>query len=213
MSRRLDLVVASIGWIAGFTWVGLRGSWGPLAAVAMLCAARLLVADPVTRRLLVPTSTAIGLALLGAGAMIAATYVSYPLLARAAPSLLRATDRLYVLLHAGGYGRVALPAMIVAVATCEEIVWRGRPLEADQRRQSREGGAPRVGRVVSIGLLYGACHLASGSVLLAAIAAGCGIWWGMLRVAGRSLWTSVLVHVAWDLAVLVLWPLASGPGR
>jgi membrane protease YdiL (CAAX protease family) len=28
-------------------------------------------------------------------------------------------------------------------------------------------------------------------------------------VVGRSLWPAVLTHAAWDLAVLVAWPLVS----
>ena len=63
-------------------------------------------------------------------------------------------------------------------------------------------------RVLSVALLYGACHLTSGSLLLALVAGACGVAWGLLRVAGRSLWPAVLAHAAWDLAILVAWPLA-----
>jgi hypothetical protein len=45
-------------------------------------------------------------------------------------------------------------------------------------------------------------------IRVGACAAGCGCTWGLLRAAGRSLWPAVLTHAAWDLAVLVLWPLA-----
>lgn len=211
MSRRLDLPIAAIAWLAGFAWLGWRGSWGPTGVLAAICAARLLVADPATRRLLVPTSRAIALAALAAVAMIAATYAAYAVAARVFAGLLPATGTLYVVLHAGGYGRAALAAIIVAIAACEEIVWRGRLLGPDARPASRGAGAPRV---VAVAILYGACHLTSGSLLLAFVAAACGACWGFLRVAGRSLWTSIVVHVGWDLAVLVLWPLAgAGPGR
>jgi len=62
--------------------------------------------------------------------------------------------------------------------------------------------------VAAVAFLYGAASLASGSLLLGVLAAGCGFTWGLLRVVSRSLWPAVLTHAAWDLAVLVVWPLA-----
>jgi membrane protease YdiL (CAAX protease family) len=208
MSRRLDLPIAALAWLGGFAWVAWRGSWAPLAVLAGLAAARLLASDPATRRLLVPRGSAPTLAAGGAVVMIGGTYGLYALLARVIPSLASDTAALYGVLNAGGYGRLQLAALVVAVSACEEVIWRGRWLdEAERRCGNRWLSGPAAARTLGAAVVYGACHLSSGSLLLALLAAGCGLAWGLLRVAGRSLWPAMLGHAAWDLAVLVAWPL------
>jgi membrane protease YdiL (CAAX protease family) len=209
MSRRLDLPAAALAWLGGFAWVHWKGSWGPLAVLAMLGAARLLLADPGTRRLLVPRRSTLALAAASAVAMVATTYALYGPLARVFPALSVATKGLYGVLHAGGYGRTSLAALVVIISACEEIVWRGRPLEeAELLSGTHPLTLAATWKVLLVALLYGACHLTSGSFLLALLAAACGLAWGLLRLAGRSLWPSILAHAAWDLAILVAWPLA-----
>lgn len=208
MSRRLDLPLAVAAWVAGFAWVRWKGNWAPLAVLAVLGAARLLLADPETRALLAPRRAALRLAAASAAAMIAATYAGYALLARLVPSLPAATAALYRVLNAGGYGRAALGALVVVVSACEEVVWRGRALAPAVRSpglRALDGRA--AGRAAAVALIYGASHLASGSILLALVAVTCGLAWGLLRLLGCSLWASIMVHAAWDLAILVVWPL------
>ncbi len=209
MSRRLDLPAAALSWLGGFAWVHWEGSWGPLAVLAILGAARLLLLDPGTRRLLVPRRSTLALAAAGTVVMVGATHALYGLLARVFPALPAATAGLYAVLHAGGHGKIFLAALVVVISACEEIVWRGRPLEeAELRSGTHPLTLAATAKVVRVALLYGACHLTSGSLLLALLAAACGLAWGLLRVAGRSLWPSILAHAAWDLAILVAWPLA-----
>jgi membrane protease YdiL (CAAX protease family) len=213
MSRRLDRPIAVLVWLGGFAWVAWRGSWVPLAVAALVAAMRLLAFDQGTRRLLAPRAASLALAAAGALAMIGGTYGLYALATAAAPDLAPATAGLYRLLGAGGYGRVELAALVVGVSACEEVVWRGRALEEAERLSGgRLLSWPAAARVLGAALLYGACHLSSGSLLLGILAAACGFAWGLLRVAGRSLWPAVLVHAAWDLAVLVAWPLAGASG-
>jgi membrane protease YdiL (CAAX protease family) len=208
LSRRFDLPVAALAWLGGFAWVAWRGSWAPLALLAALAAARLVAADAGTRSLLAPRGSTLPLAAAGAVAMLGATYGGYAVLSGLVPALAPATAGLYGLLHAGGYGRLPLAALVVAISACEEVVWRGRWLDAAERASgTRALTAPAAARTLSVALLYGACHLSSGSLLLGVLAAACGFAWGLLRVAGRSLWPAILVHAAWDLAVLVVWPL------
>jgi membrane protease YdiL (CAAX protease family) len=208
MSSRLDLPLAAVAWIAGFAWVRLQGSWTPLAVLAALCALRLVAGDATTRRLLVPRASAAPLALVGAAAMIASTYALYAWGASAFPSLRGATAALYDVLNAEGYRKIALGALVVTISACEEIVWRGRPLEqAATHARPRPLTSAAAAQIASVALLYGASHLSSGSLLLGAIATACGLAWGLLRVLGGSLWPSMLVHAAWDLAVLVAHPL------
>jgi len=150
----------------------------------------------------------LALAAAGAVGMVGATYALYGLLANVFPALPAATAGLYGVLRAGGYGRVSLAALVVLISACEEVVWRGRPLEeAELRSGTRPLTVAATARVILVALLYGACHLSSGSFLLALLAAACGLAWGLLRVAGRSLWPSILAHGARDLAILVVWPL------
>jgi membrane protease YdiL (CAAX protease family) len=211
MSRRLDLPIAALAWLGGFAWVAWRGSWAPLALLAGAAAARLLATDPETRRLLAPRPTTPALAVLGAAVMIGATHGAYAPMAGAVPALGPATAALYGVLNASGYGRLPLAVLVVALSACEEVVWRGRWLdEAERLCGPRLLSWPAVARVLGAALVYGACHLSSGSLLLGFLAAACGLAWGLLRVAGRSLWPAMLVHAAWDLAVLVAWPLAGG---
>jgi membrane protease YdiL (CAAX protease family) len=209
MSPRLDLPIAVACWLLGFAGVRITGSWTVLALLAALAAARLALGDLATRRLLRPDPRSLVLGAVGGVAMVGGTYGLYRLLVPHFPQLPAATRGLYGLLNAGGYRPPALAALVVLLSLCEELVWRGRPL-------SHAAAAPGAGvidgravaRVAGVALLYGMASLASGSFLLAALASGCGFAWGLLRVAGRSLWPAVLTHAAWDLAVLVAWPLA-----
>jgi hypothetical protein len=145
MSRRLDLPAAALAWLGGFAWVHWRGSWGPLAVLAMLGAARLLLADPGTRRLLAPRRSTMALAAVSAVAMVGTTYALYGPLARVFPALPVATTELYGVLHAGGYGRISLATLVVVISACEEIVWRGRPLEEAELRSGTHPLTPAAG--------------------------------------------------------------------
>lgn len=208
MSRRFDLPLAAALWLGGFAWVAWKGSWAPLAALAVLAAARLVLRDPATRRLLVLRPPAAALGGAGAAAMVGATYALYAPLARSFPALPGATRTLYGLLRAGAYQPTTLALLVIVISACEEVVWRGRTLaDAESRPGAPPLAAAAAARVLVIALLYGACHLSSGSPLLALLAAGCGLAWGLLRVAGRSLWPAIFAHAAWDLAILVVCPL------
>lgn len=206
MSPRLDLPVAVAAWLLGFAWVGRTGSWTPLAVLAVLAAARLVLGDPGTRRLLAPGAGGLLLGVAGAAALIGATYGLYRPLAALFPALPGATRGLYGVLNAAGYRPHELGALVLLISVCEEVIWRGRPLAGAAAGPRRLDGRAVV-RVAAVALLYGGASLASGSLLLGALATGCGFTWGLLRVAGRSLWPAILAHAAWDLAVLVGWPL------
>jgi membrane protease YdiL (CAAX protease family) len=203
MSPRLDLPLAVAAWLSGFLWIGLHGSWALLVVLALLVAARLVVGDPETRRLLRPTVAGLVLGLGGAALLIGATYGLYRPLGALLPGLPGSTRALYGLLNSAGYPPAGLALLVLVMSFVEEVAWRGRPLSGAAGR--RDAGAAL--RVVAVGLLYGAASLTSGSPVLFALSAGCGIAWGLLRVAGRSLWPAIVAHALWDLAVLVGWPL------
>jgi membrane protease YdiL (CAAX protease family) len=208
LSPRLDLPLAVAAWMLGFLWIGLRGSWLPLAALAVLLAARLVAGDPGTRALLRPSWAGLALGLVGAAALIGATYGLYRPCAALFPGLPAATRGLYSLLNAGGYPPAALALLVLVMSVCEEVAWRGRTLSAaDAGTGARRLDGAALWRVVAVGLLYGAAGFGSGSPVLVALSAGCGVAWGLLRVAGGSLWPAIVAHALWDLAVLVGWPI------
>jgi len=222
MSPRLDLPLAVAAWLVGFAWVGRTGSWTPLAALAVLAAARLLAGDPGTRRLLAAGPGQLAIGALSGLAMVLVTYAAYPLAARLFPGLPGATHELYGVLNASGYRPAALAGLVLLLSGCEEVIWRGRTLGAGSSGLVGSPGSPgspglagpgRLDRqaLVRVGvaaLAYGLATLPSGSVLLVALAAACGLAWGLLRAATGSLWPAVVAHAVWDLAVLVAWPLA-----
>jgi uncharacterized protein len=65
----------------------------------------------------------------------------------------------------------------------------------------------RISRVAILAACYAAATLPLGSPLLAACAFLCGLAWGSLRVATRSLAPPIVAHIVWDLGVLLVWPL------
>lgn len=82
----------------------------------------------------------------------------------------------------------------------EEIFWRGF---IQRQLQQRKGIA---GVLIGI-LLYAGVHAASGNLMLIAAAAVCGAFWALLHCLFGSIRINILSHVAWDLAVFVVWPL------
>ena len=118
---------------------------------------------------------------------------------------------------------LALPAArailltAVAVAVCEELLFRGIVLHA----LGRAWAATRRGLFRALAftsLLFAALHLvqtlgglplASG-LLLVAQAAIVSFWWGSLVLSGGSLWPAVMVHAAVN-AVVPLQALSTPP--
>jgi membrane protease YdiL (CAAX protease family) len=59
-------------------------------------------------------------------------------------------------------------------------------------------------------LLYALPLGVSGGSLLFAVALGCGLVWCGLRGVGGGLWSPILCHLIWDIAVLLAAPLEAG---
>ena len=119
--------------------------------------------------------------------------------ARLAPDLRLLTIGLYNELRAPSFTPAERAALVPLVAAAEEVVFRGLALP--------DGGKGAARAVAVNALLVGATHLSSGNWLLALVAAICGSVWGTLRVVTRSCVPSIVTHVAWDLAILVVQPL------
>jgi membrane protease YdiL (CAAX protease family) len=54
---------------------------------------------------------------------------------------------------------------------------------------------------------YALAHAAIGSLLLVVVALLCGIVWGALRAASKSLLPPLIAHLVWDVLVLLWLPL------
>ncbi len=189
-----QLAAAAFVWLVGFVLLRRFGTVLPLLAMAVALAAVVAWREPVTRRLLGPRHGAWGAGLLAAAFQIAATYLFHPACVRAWPPLAPEVHRLQGLLF-HGQPRIAVGALVVAMSTCEEILFRGRLLEG-----------PRD-RVLLGAAFYAAVHATSASPLLVALAFLCGLYWGALRRSTGTLWASIACHVLWDVSVMVVWPL------
>jgi len=187
-------------WNAAFALSGVWGVWVPIiAAAALLDAIALRLAPPLRPRL--PGARALAV---GAAATLVQVAVTYLLFRRAeaiVPGLREQVVVLYRLLgHPSAWQAwFALPF----VAVSEEVIYRGA-------LQSML--VPRLGRLPAIALaatLYALAHAASASWALVALALVCGLFWGLVRVLGGSLWAPVVCHLVWDVLILVVVPLAA----
>ncbi len=206
-------VVLGLGlatWLVSFTVLARSGTWAPFAAGGAALAAAAILTGRETRALLRPSFAT---ASVGAGAgllLVAFTHAGFALASSASPALRAAAGRLFVLLEVGGYSPVARSALIVLIAGCEEIVFRGALLGPPRRRTEgpwRSAGREDLLRVAGLAAAYALAMATLGSGLLLLVAFGCGLAWGWLRVGTRSLVPPILAHVVWDLGVLVFWPL------
>lgn len=206
MSPRLDLPIGYLVWLTGFAWVARTGSWMVLAVLQVLAAARLLAGDPDTRRLFRPSGLAVVVGLAGAVLSVILTYGLYTPFAALFPRFAGAVRELYVVMNSAGYERGALVAIVTVVIVAEEIVWRGRVLDMNAGGTRRTVGW-QIAQSLLFGALYAVAHLTSGSALLVFIAFAFGAAWALLRILTGSIWTPLIAHVLWDMAVLVVWPV------
>lgn len=164
-------------------------------AVAVITASIAAWRDRAAMRELfrVRTRTVI-LAAASAVAMVAVTYLAYPLLAHWFPSIEVETRALYsrFLLR---NPLMLIIAAIIPVIVGEEVMWRGA-FQKSTRRWS----------VLVTALVYAIAHVPAGSALLVAVAFACGLYWSALRAISGSLIPSLCAHLAWDIA-LIVFPL------
>lgn len=197
ISRRVPLFVAGLlVWSGCFFLIARLGSWAPLALLGPLLASSGLWFLPGARQLVRPNARLLALGLAGAVVMTAGTYGLFALLVPLVPELRTLTVSLYFTLRTPWFSPVERALLIPLVAASEEIVFRGVALQ------------DRGWRGVALNaLIVGIAHLSSGNWLLALVAFICGAVWGGLRVFTRSCVPSIVTHVLWDTAILVVHPL------
>jgi CAAX protease family protein len=187
-------------WLVASASAGALGIWLALGGASVALGVAIFVFDLATAlRLLRPN---VRLVLVGAAvgwSMAAATYLLYPVLARALPFIPTDAARLYASFRAPPLVIAALALLPVILG--EELVWRGVVQTALVRRLGSWRG------VTVAALAYALAHAPLGSPVLVVVALSCGIIWGALRATSASLVPSLLAHLAWDILVLLWLPL------
>jgi membrane protease YdiL (CAAX protease family) len=191
-----------LAWATAMLLARFIDPWIPIALAAVIVSAAIVSAGrPDIRELFRPAPSRILIGLLGAAIMLAATYGLFPLVARSLPALASETGNLYARFLAGR-STVSILLFVIPVIVAEELMWRG----AFQEWIAQRLPASRLAIIVLAAAGYAIAHLPLGSPLLAGIAFLCGLYWSALRSLTRSVVPSLIAHLAWDLA-LILVPL------
>ena len=203
------LTLAYLGWLASFFVLRQLGTWLPFAFVGVLLTALIVQSTAVP---LVDFRPSARSWLMGAGAgmvMVLATHLAYGWLSAAFPAVRTETLELFSRLKVVGVSARARAALIVVIASCEEVLFRG--LLPDSTRgtppRARWPRGQELRAITGWSVVYALTTLPLGSPLLVLCAFACGTVWGALRVATGSLLVPILAHVLWDLGVLIVWPL------
>lgn len=186
-------------WLVASASTRALGIWLALGSASVVLGVAVLVLDRAAAlRLLRPSAR---LVLVGAAAgwsMAAATYLLYPVLARA---LLTPTDTASLFASFREPPRAIAALALMPVILGEELVWRGVVQTTLVRRLGPWRG------VTVAALAYALAHAPLGSPVLVVAALLCGMVWGALRAASASLVPSLLAHLVWDILVLLWLPL------
>lgn len=182
---------------------GGLGFWlGLAAAAAGLCVLADMLDKDGMRVLLRrpsmgwPRTLAAGL--LSAAVLYGVFYVGNELSARILSRSEGDIGRIYGLKHEAPVWLMAV-LMVCIIGPGEEIFWRGY---LQRQFVARYG---RWGFVLAV-LGYAGVHVATGNLMLIGAALVCGVYWGLMYQRFRSLWLNIISHVAWDVAVFLLWP-------
>ncbi|HVT06447.1 MAG TPA: type II CAAX endopeptidase family protein [Polyangia bacterium] len=193
-------VVCAVAWFVAAASARAVGIWLAMGSVSIALALAIFVRDRrAALRLLRPSARLVVAGAAVGWAMAAATYVLYPVLARALPFMRTDLARLYASFRAPPLAIAAVA--LVPVIAGEELVWRGVVQTELVRRLGAWRGVPLAA------LAYALAHAPLGSPVLVVAALACGLVWGALRTATASLVPSLLAHVAWDMLVLLWLPL------
>ena len=146
--------------------------------------------------LLRPTASTLSLGVAAAGAMIAVTYLGFPPVANAFPSIGANAALLYERFLGAGYALPLILAGVIPVVISEEILFRG----------TVQGETRSMWSVLAAASIYAVAHAPLGSPLLVVVAFICGLYWSALRAMSRSLFPPLCAHLAWDLALILVPP-------
>jgi uncharacterized protein len=211
-TRRALFALALLVWLACFEVLARWVTWLPFAFAGPALAALAFRSQAVPIGWLRPSLARCGAGLLAGVIMVVLTHVFYALLAAVVPGVLPATRELFVLLNVVGFSPLQRALLIVLIASCEEVLFRGPLLEsakasAEHRPRRLTRGEAR--RIVGFASAYAITTAPLGNNLLIVCAFLCGTLWGLMGIEAGSLTVPILAHVVWDLGVLLAWPLAT----
>ncbi|MDX1649841.1 MAG: CPBP family glutamic-type intramembrane protease [Myxococcota bacterium] len=186
--------------------LALRGAvniWLATGAFAAISLPLLLALwGPAARRALRPRPRRLLWGAVAGVALAAASHLLHPLACALVPSLEPAVRGLYAELAAPPGPVAALPVLGVVVLT-EELAWRGPLLERLAGRLGEAGG------LAAHLAVYTAPQLVSASPVLIALALGCGLVWGALRLRLGGMDAAFACHLVWAVLVFVAFPVTA----
>ena len=201
-AQKTTRVAVPVVWAVAMLAARVFNPWIPIAVAAIGLSATVLSVDrQLMRELLRPALRPFVIGVAGAAVMIAATYLLFPLLSEAIPAIGTRTHDLYSLFLTGR-PRSSVILFVIPIIVAEEILWRGA---FQEWVATRFASTPFLIATLSA-VTYAVAHAPFGSLLLVAIAFVCGLYWSAMRQISGSLLPSLIAHLAWDLA-LVLVPL------
>jgi len=197
-------LLAVLTWMACFAVLGQLGTWSLFVVAGPLLSALALASGVVPLSLLRPSVGRVVAGVAAGVVMVAASHAVFAALVAAWPGARGPALSLYALFASGGWSPATRLAFLVVVAVSEEVVFRGA---LDGAPGAAAAGPRDAARVGLFALAYATGTLPLGNPLLFACALSCGVAWGGLRLASRSLVTPLVAHVLWDVGVLLVWPL------
>ena len=208
-NRGLLFALALLAWFLSFAILARYGTWSTFAVVGVVLTIVLLRVRAVPLALLRPSGANVSTGLLVGLVMVVGTHWVYGWLSALVPGVRVSMGQLLQLLNVAGFSASQRASLVVLIASCEEVLFRGS-LPGDSKRAALTLRAPNgreLARVICLAAFYAGTTAPLGSALLASCAFLCGTLWGALRITTRSLVAPVLAHVVWDLGVLLVWPL------
>ena len=205
------LVFVLFTWTLCFVVLQHLGTWIPFAFVGLVLTIFAVSRRVVPRSLLQPSLARTTVGIAGGALMVVGTHLAYRAIVTFAPQVAGATRQLLVLLNVAGFSPVVRALLIVLIASCEEVLFRGLlPTSATPGSSLPHRPSMRqLAQTVAFAAVYAFTTLPLGSALLLLCAFACGSLWGLMRIATGSLVVPLLAHVVWDLGVLLVWPLAA----
>ncbi|NQW04985.1 MAG: CPBP family intramembrane metalloprotease [Acidobacteria bacterium] len=208
MKSTMLAVICVVAWTAAAALSGTFGIWVAVGSVAVILGVLIAARDlSGVRSALRPTMSLVAIGLAVGGAMSAATYVLYPMVLSAVPSIASDTASLYASFRAPA--AVVTWIAFVPVVIGEELVWRGvvQGAIADRLRFADRSWPGMLVGVVAIAVVYALAHAPIGSPVLVLVAFGCGLVWSALRAVTGSVAPALVAHLLWDVLILMWLPL------
>jgi membrane protease YdiL (CAAX protease family) len=152
---------------------------------------------PLLRSLLRVSPRIVLLGVVATVVMLAVTFGIVPLLIHQFPAFFASTLVMSSMMR-GGRTPLAALVYVLPIVVAEELIWRGAFEEWI--------GGRRYVTAFTCAVIYALAHASRGSALLVVIAFICGFYWSLLREGSGSLVPSLIAHLVWDTAI-VLVPL------